>query len=339
MKRLLAVLLCAAMVFSVNFIWLTPASAAYFTCTIDTDVAEETAGRSTEPPDAKLSSDGFPDGLAVMGAFEEYRIELPQLMDDQPDGFYLIGQVLYLSRDGYFMTVSGTGYYQGIPYTCEGRSGACSVDCRLLPLADGSVCVIENGTVQQDAGIFFYDGNLYCGTADGLLLQNDSRDGMDFGADGKYTSGNATIDAYITQIIRSETDSSMTQEERLRACYDYVSDHINYQPNNRHVPHGADESTWTEEYMLRLIERGKGNCYCFAAQMYYLARQLGYVDARAISGQDSPDGTKTDHGWLEIPIDGVPCLFDPEMNCTRYLAPGALFCVPYSEAPWKYCPK
>ena len=58
--------------------------------------------------------------------------------------------------------------------------------------------------------------------------------------------------------------------------------------------------------MLRTL---KGNCYNYAATFWALARGLGY-DARVYSGliSDAP------HGWVEITIDDVDYLFDPELE-------------------------
>lgn len=257
---------------------------------------------------------------------------------DLRDGFYLINQNLYLVLDGNFVLSACSGTFAGTEYVCVGSSGICQVSGTLLPLADGTICVLQNGTPWLGRGYFEYEGNWYFGQDNGLLLQNGTWNSLYFDAQGKYSSGNAQIDAHIDEIVASVTNESMTQVQKLRACYDYVYNHVVYQSNNNHVPHGADPSTWTEAYMLRLIERGKGNCYCFAAQMYYLARRVGYAQATAVSGQDCPDGYPVDHGWVEIEIDGVAYLFDPEMNRTRGLAPGALFMIPYAQAPWPYYP-
>lgn len=255
-----------------------------------------------------------------------------------PDGFYLYGGNLFAVEDGMFITRAGTGVLNGISYTCSGSSGICLVGGTLLPLANGTVCVLQDGKPCPDKGFFEYAGDWYYGQSNCLLICNGTWETMRFDAEGKYTSGNERIDEFVDQVLATRTDPSMTQEQKLRACYDYVYSHINYQSNNNHVPHGADPTTWTEEYMLRLLDRGKGNCYCFAAEMYYFARRIGYWQARAISGQDSPDGYRVDHGWLEIEIDGVRYLFDPEMNYTRKLSAGRLFMKTYSQTPWSYYP-
>ena len=87
--------------------------------------------------------------------------------------------------------------------------------------------------------------------------------------------------------------------------------------------------------MLRLIERGMGNCYCYASEMYYFARRLGYYQATAISGRFGAGWD--DHGWVELPIDGVAYVLDPQGNWRNSpQKPGYLFLVRYDEAPYSY---
>ena len=166
------------------------------------------------------------------------------------------------------------------------------------------------------------------------MLCNADYNNLHYGADGKYTSGNAKIDAYIENIISTATTSSMTQQQKLRAVYDYVFYHVSYRSNNNHVPRGQDCKLWTETYMLRLIDQGKGNCYCYASLMYYLARRIGYGQAIAVSGGTTPNNQ--DHGWLEITINGTAYLFDPELDYTRIGSPGTCYMKTYANAPWKY---
>ena len=181
---------------------------------------------------------------------------------------------------------------------------------------------------------------MYYAVSSGKMLRNADWNTLHFGNDCKYSSGNATIDQYVDAIIAEKTNSSMSREEKLRACYSYVSYHsANYYPNNNHVPRGQDCSLWAETYMLRLISNGKGNCYCFASEFYYLARRLGYWQARAVSG--GIYARNSDHGWVEIEQDGTVYLCDPRADYSNYvktrgLEPGNLFMKPYNQVSWPY---
>lgn len=323
MKRVFAILLCAAILLS-----CLAAAALADPAPVPSD---------SEAPSAPRSA--VSDTLPAFRVTEETDCGSDErLFSDVefPDGFYLLGSKLYAVQGGHLLTQSGR--LNGTDFTCAGQDGSCRVRAAFLTLADGEICVLKNGTPWLGRGYFEYDGGLYYGQADGTLLKDGSRLSMHFDKNGRYTSGNAQIDAFVDAFLASVTEEDMTQEQKLRACYDEVSRSIDYLPNNNHVPLGAAPETWTEEYMLCLIERGKGNCYAYAAEMYYLARRLGYEQARAISGQDCPNGYRVDHGWLEIQINGVRYLFDPEMNATRYLYAGRLFMKTYRQTPWRYYP-
>ncbi len=256
----------------------------------------------------------------------------------QPDGFSLSDGKLHLLLDGRTV-VDCRGQFGGVNYRCD-AGGTCVIeeDQTLLPLLDGTICVLKNGTPCFGCGFFELQGNCYYGLDSGLLFTDGVIDGLQFDSVGRYTSGNAQIDAAVRQLIFDVTDDTMTQEEKLRACYDAVYSNVYYQPNNTHIPHGAPAEDWAEDAMLRLLDRGRGNCYCYAAQMYYIARQLGYKDVRAVSGMDAPDWYYIDHGWAEITIDGVPYILDPEMERMRNCRRGRLFLVTYDDTPWRYDP-
>lgn len=260
---------------------------------------------------------------------------LPHSKTELKDGFHVLNGKLYLIIDGYFVTQEGDGVYNGVTYHCAGESGVCTADGSSITLWDGEICLLYDGTIAKKAGLFELDGDLYYRRADGSLLTNGTWNSMRFDAEGKYTSGSRAIDSYVRDIIDEVTTAGMTQREKLRACYDYIYYHMEYQANNDHPALGADASLWTEQSMLRLIDRGKGNCYCFASEMYYLARQLGYYQAHAISGRFG--GLLRDHAWVELPIDGVNYILDPEVD-SKYFpeGPGQLFLVRYSEAPFSY---
>ena len=252
------------------------------------------------------------------------------------DGFHFLSGKLYLVRDGFFEINVTDGVFGDVRYSCS-DAGVCFVSATFLTAADGTEHYVDPscGTVvEREEGPVEIDGRLYCLDASSTVIRGDWR-GMYFGADGAYTSGNPVIDSFVDGIIEASTNASMTPLEKFRACYEYVFYHVDYRANNDHVPIGADASEWCEKYMLRLIEQGKGNCYCYAAEMYYIARRLGFWQAKAISGAVTVT-RKGEHGWLEITLDGVDTVTDPELEQARFKEPGHVFLAPYGETPWIY---
>ena len=251
-----------------------------------------------------------------------------------PDGFAVIGDTLRLIKGGWFVSTEGDGTFGGIKYTSD-EHGAVSVPDGLIPLSGGDCVIVQNGSFATEDGLYFMPAGLYC-ISGGLVLRDGKYGSLSFGSDGRYTSGNKTIDDYIDTIVSSVTTDGMSATERLLACYGYVYHNVSYRANNNHVPRGAEADEWTEEYALRLIDTGKGNCYCYAAEMYYLARRVGFDSAKAVSGGVTADNL--DHGWMTVTVDGEELLLDPELDVSSGPYEGSAFMVSYRNAPFRYLP-
>ena len=157
-------------------------------------------------------------------------------------------------------------------------------------------------------GLHEIDGGMYYVKEDGSFLTNSAVEYLTFDANGRYTSGNATLDSYVDQALAACTNSGMTKAQKLRAAYLYVRDHGAYLAR----PHQARGTTdWAEESALFMFEHKKGNCYCFAGQFLYMARRLGY-DAYVVSG--GVGRKDSDHAWVMICENGVPYIDDVELE-------------------------
>lgn len=157
-------------------------------------------------------------------------------------------------------------------------------------------------------GLHEIDGGMYYVKEDGSFLTNSAVEYLTFDANGRYTSGNATLDSYVDQALAACTNSGMTKAQKLRAAYLYVRDHGAYLAR----PHQARGTTaWAEESALFMFEHKKGNCYCFAGQFLYMARRLGY-DAYVVSG--GVGRKDLDHAWVMICENGVPYIYDVELE-------------------------
>ena len=130
-----------------------------------------------------------------------------------------------------------------------------------------------------------------------------------FGPDGRYTTADEEADAFVRDILAGIITEDMTAADKLLAAYDYVVDSYSYLRRSDAYDPGA--TGWEVEEALTILRTGRGNCYCYAGVMCLLARQLGY-DAKAISG--TTNWTPRPHAWVEIEFDGVPYIFDTEME-------------------------
>lgn len=97
----------------------------------------------------------------------------------------------------------------------------------------------------------------------------------------------------------------------LYACYNWVVKNVSYKklPIPLAPPAGYEASEW---YAIQAFENRAGNCYCYAAAFYHLAKGLGY-DARFIQGQVGlARGGFGPHGWVIINMNGSSYICDPE---------------------------
>lgn len=97
----------------------------------------------------------------------------------------------------------------------------------------------------------------------------------------------------------------------LNACYWWVVNNVSYYtlPIPLDPPEGFTRAQW---YSIWAFEQHRGNCYCYAAAFYFLAKGLGY-DAEFVEGQvGMAAGGYGPHGWVVLNIDGASYICDPE---------------------------
>lgn len=113
--------------------------------------------------------------------------------------------------------------------------------------------------------------------------------------------------------VRQHTDDSMTREQKLKACFIYLS---------RNYPYLRDYVTPTDasrfsELCIDMLTNNHGNCYRCAATFATVATVLGYK-ARVTCGKvTNLQGTGfTIHGWTELwrPEDNQWVVYDVSMQ-------------------------
>lgn len=111
---------------------------------------------------------------------------------------------------------------------------------------------------------------------------------------------------YVNMIIAGCTTNTMTQEQKLAACYNYVLDHMKYKRSLE--PASASK---VEDYALEAFFTGQGNCYRYASMFAYMAAELGY-NVQIQAGQCiSTQGGWTPHSWVFIAHpDGRGLIYD-----------------------------
>lgn len=145
---------------------------------------------------------------------------------------------------------------------------------------DESWHTVDTEPLSRPVGVLYEGQDYYYIAENGLPVSDTYVGSLYFAPDGLYTSGDEEIDQYTKELLAGIVTEDMTQEERLRAAYDYVRDNYTYLRRNYY---DKGETGWELEDARVMFRTKRGNCYNYTAAFWALARQLGY-DARVVSG-------------------------------------------------------
>lgn len=175
--------------------------------------------------------------------------------------------------------------------------------------------VTEGVLPAPEEGVYRVEGILYGVGPDGELLRDTDYGVWTFGPDGRYTTGDADLDACIRAALESCGADELSDEKALKAVYLHVKYDYEYlvTPADMVVEEPA-ATGWENERALRFFQNGGGTCYGFAAAFGLLARSIGehaYIVSAQVNQYYAP------HGFVVIPEDGVDWIYDVEMEATR----------------------
>ena len=143
-------------------------------------------------------------------------------------------------------------------------------------------------------------GTAYYSTQEGKML---SLPAQTVYVNGKEMAGMSPESLATLQraqaVVARITNDSMSREQKLRACFDYVK--TAYREINPRIPHykGMD---WPVVYANDMFVNGAGNCCSYAAAFAYMAKAIGCEEVYCCNSGG--------HGWAEI--DGL--VYDPEWS-------------------------
>jgi len=163
-------------------------------------------------------------------------------------------------------------------------------------------------------GFLWLDGFLYgWDSENSCFLISEQQDGLAFDGNGRYTSGNTELDAFVAQTLSEYCDFSKSRLENLKTLYLHVKNDFQYLPRNYYE---SGETGWEINEALTMFETDKGNCYCFTGAFCALARGLGF-NAVTWSGTMGTENQK--HAWTEITLDDEVYICDPEIELNYWL--------------------
>lgn len=151
-------------------------------------------------------------------------------------------------------------------------------------------------------------------------------------------SGFEPVDAYVRNIIASETDESMSRAEKLHAVYSYLVWNYEYDYNATYPalgngPYNVD--TLLINLAYGFFTKGYGQCNNYSAAMVLLSLALGY-EAKMFQGYYiANSGGRAQHWFSCIKLGGFWWPFDAQIGCQQYTDEGWFGMSP-DEAAYHY---
>ena len=206
------------------------------------------------------------------------------------DGHFRQGYVT-INGDTYYYNASGVLQKNGIVGTRA--EGYCYAD------KNGKIDYSFTGIAQNASGYWYIKKGKLDFTYRNAVTYNGSDWNVIDGKATKVTTEEQRTLFRAFKLLSKITDSSMTNSQKLKKCFDYVKGA--YIEKNPRIPHykGMD---WPVIYANDMFVRGTGNCFSYAACFAYLAKAIGYENVYCCHSGG--------HGWAEI--DGL--VYDPEWS-------------------------
>ena len=231
------------------------------------------------------------------------------------------GYTFYADEDGYFVNNSfGAGVVElgGKLYISGGN---CDIITTYYDYTSGT-------PVKKDlAGkTYEYDKNMYYVKADYSLARDEWIQYLYFDSTGKYTTGDATLDAYVYNMVKDIiNNNALTPEKKLMKAYYIIRGgagenplpssgygYANYGDGYARARYNEQARyPWLEYCAKKFFSTKKGSCYYWAGAYLYVARRLGF-QSYAVVGDIYTQGTR--HCWCMIYWDGYWHISDVEVE-------------------------
>ena len=275
------------------------------------------------------------NGFNRIGSALFYWIESEKSPQAVSSGFNSVaGKTYWADRAGYILrntfvdadgkTVSGKGsvVLGGKSYLTD---GACAIITTGLAYTSDNA-VLANVDLRDKT--YEFDGYMYYVQSDYSLLTSDYHGYLYFDKYGRYTSGDAELDAIVYNIVKDYLYASNTRVNKLLKAYYYLrGGEGTHFVDNGFSYRNKGETFYIQRYDFndegiyanfrscakRFYNNHYGRCYEWASAYLYLARRLGFQDYLIVGNIGDLPGVKGNpHCWNMILWDGVWHLSDVE---------------------------
>lgn len=245
----------------------------------------------------------------------------------------------YANEDGYILN---NNFFEGV-VELDGKlyiaGGNCNIITTYYDYTSGKA-------VEKDlAGkTYEYNQNMYYVREDYSLARGEWVGYLYFDNNGKYTTGDATLDAYIYNLVKDViANNALTPEEKLLKIYYHFRGgrgstlgsngygYMNYGDGYARRRYNEQSHIgWLQNCAKVFISTKKGSCYYWAGAYLYCARRLGFQSYVAVGNLEKDRDPSEDarHCWCMIYWDGKWHISDVETEwgyLNRYYIPGTSY--------------
>ena len=224
------------------------------------------------------------------------------------------GERYYVFPDGSMLTGScpiGGSYY------VFDANGALQRPAKTSVIKPGKKYYLVSPSGKALSGWRVVGNNLYYAGSNGVVKRNTTYEGISFGAKGAAKkSAAATYQKTIVETVNRICSEDMTREEKLYACWKYVTNSNSF---SYYIwPYMVGDDGWVRKSAWQLLETGRGDCYNFACAFAAMAGVVGYkayvVYGRVSGTRDHAADGLTRHAWVKI--NGL--YYDPEAEWANW---------------------
>lgn len=237
----------------------------------------------------------------------------------------IAGKTYWADKAGYIIRNDfGSGLVKlgGSYYLSDGY---CAIITSGIACAEGyetskpSTIDLKNHTVE-------FNGSMYFLNSDYTVARDTWKGYLYFGSNGKYTSGDSTLDGYVYNFVKSIlSNNAITQTQQLLKAYyalrggegtNYVASGFVYrnlgQGYARARYNEQKQYSWAISCAKTMFSKKYGECYHWATALLFCARRLGFRQSYlVVGGVGSNDAL---HCWCMIKWSGKWHISDVELE-------------------------
>ncbi len=195
---------------------------------------------------------------------------------------------------------------------------------------DKSLYYFNSASTMKTGGWFKLGNGYYYAENDGKLATNKVIEGYKLDAAGKSETKHRII-----QIVKKHTNDSMTNQEKIKALYDWVlTNNMTYIRTYEHTKSNwVWKDSWVDDMAKSQMDNNGGNCFRYAAFLGMLIREATGLPVMVYHGQTVGASTPlTPHGWVTVYQDNVWYVYDVELDKYTNHDSSFLYKVPASKS-------